>query len=355
MKNLICLAALLSALSASPQAHAVTLFVSPDGAQGFIIEGDNIGDAQLVEVTVDYDPSVLSHPRVSIQGGTVAESYDGTPGTLIFRADRGEEHAASFEAHLSFEKLADRPGGINSVTGTTRDLQGKSSSARSSMNLVCQQKGEDGTSDAAAQPAGDSAGEPGEAAGQAAFEAGEVAPAKGNSPAATEPSVLQRFEQYRGRRGLAEFAALFERSGNLALQEPPIALSDGKTPLRVTLVPSGADGETPDVGLSDAQLVSLERGSGSRWVVTALPNEGSSGSALLLKQGGNLAQYPLLVAAPLRMPKDLHQGNFLPALDAFLAEGAAGDKPSARSLREYTFTANFLAGQLVNLSGCGAR
>ena len=338
IQHTLLLAVLLSTLSA----HAgMTVFVSPNGTNGYILEGDNIGDAQLVEVALEYDPSVLSTPQVSTQSGTVVDLYDATPGTLRFSIDRGENLAAHFEAQLTFDRQGDAPGGIHSVTGSTRDAQGKSCAADSRMNLASSPREETQASDAG-QAAPATGGTPAQS---------EMAPSSagpGDDPAETWQSVLQRFEEYRGEQGGREFAALFERTGREPMtQEPLIALSDGKTPVSVTLRANPGAGNPPDFLLSDATLVTVGKGEGGRWVITLLPNKATSRASLILSTGTGPAEVPLLVAPPVRMPSGINEKSFLPALRAYLRDKAKeeGRVGAAQrdALNEYVFSANFLA------------
>jgi hypothetical protein len=347
MKKILPLFVLLLALSAPYSAGAgVTLFVSPDGDNGYILEGDNIGAAQVVEVAVQYDPSLLGSPQVSLQGATLVDIYDGTPGTLLFSADRGEEHPANFEAHLCFQRKAGGPGGLLSVSGSTRDSQGKSSSADASINLPAflSEQAQSGVSENG--PAAN-VGTDGEVGGSGTSNQSESQQSGAGEAAATYRSVLKLFEEYRGGRGLGELRALFERSDPRIMQEPPIALSDGNTPVRVALQVKTAEGRTPGFALRDADLVSVARDGEQGWVVTVLPNKGSSDVVLLLREGEELVEIPLLVAAPLSVPQEIDESNFPAALNAYLApkEGS----PRAEGLRTpashllYTFTANYLA------------
>jgi len=342
MRILLCRAVLLAALFSALPAGAMTLFVSPDGESGFTLEGDNAGDAQLVEVSVEYDPALLSDPQVSTLSGTLTDLYDATPGTLLFSVDRGENLAAPFEAHLGFLKQGKDPGGIRSVTGTTRDPQGKSAAADASLNLSPRQE--------PAESPGAGGQEPGGSGSPARSEKGPAVNGPGPLHELAGPCVLQRFEDFKGEQGIGAFASLFDRAGGeTVLQDPPIALSDGKTPVRVTLQAGPGAGELPALLVSDAKLVSVGRGEGGQWLITLLPNEGSGRTALILRGAEEAVEIPLVVAPPIPMPDGIDEKNFLPALRAYLdakaKERGEWNTPEQTPFDEYAFSANFLAGR----------
>jgi hypothetical protein len=321
--------ALLLLLCLTVPAAAVTLFVSPNGPDGFIIEGDNIGQDRIVEVHLSYDTAQLAGPNLEVQGATLSDLYDATPGTLFFVVDRGEEPAPVFEAHLRFRRIAEGSDGILSVAGQARDAQGKQSQAGSSLNLGTALRTEP-PDDAGAAPEGDTGQGPG---------CDLDATLPGSDGAAG--SVLRRFERYRGKRGVREFAELFARRDPRLSQEPAVALSDGKTPVKVTLTVTE---QVPDLVLDDAKLVVVEKGEGGSLLVTLLPNAGSNGVSLLVMQGGELVELPLVVAAPLEVARAVGETAFMPALEAFQAEQARCCPECSPALNDYRFTANYLAG-----------
>jgi hypothetical protein len=161
-------------------------------------------------------------------------------------------------------------------------------------------------------------------------------------------SVLQLFKDFRGERGLKAYVALFNPPPRRTYsQEPPVALSDGKTPVRVTLPAFPGSAGVPDVALFDARLVHLGRGEGSDWVITAIPNEGSWNARLIVKGAAKLMEIPLVTAPPVKMPKEITEGTFLPELDRFASRqrgSAQGeDVTTGNFYFAYVFTANYLA------------
>jgi hypothetical protein len=332
----ICLLGLLFALlNPSRSSAAITFIVTADGDKGFIIEGDDISATAHVEITVVYDSTMLKNPRVTVRGGTVANIMDSNPGTLIFEAVQGDDPGPSFVANLGFDKTGDSQGGIFSVTGKIMEQDGTISPSRTMANattpslLAWVSDNEETENSAATEETATSGIGPG------------MLMKTGNS-------VVQRFRDFRGERGLKAFVAVFERgSRDIPVQEPPVVLSDGKTSVRITLPLQLEDGDSPNIVLTDAKLVHLEKEGEKGWVITALPNEGTWSASLLIKVNEKIIELPLVVAPPVKIRKGITEKNFVAELDSFISDQVRAGKGEKDPLRyfpyEYVFTANYLA------------
>jgi hypothetical protein len=343
-RKYICLMGLLFALLCpAPSSAEITFYVRPDGDKGFIIEGDDIKVTEGVEITVVYDTTILAHPLVSLlQAGNVTNIDDSNPGTLVFNANQGDNPGPSLEAKLSFDKKKDIQGGIFSVSGKIIGPDGTITPSRILPNDPVTQSSSLLSADV-------NYGETASSSEQSA--AVEETATSGNRPdmfMKSMKSVLQRFKDFRGERGLRAFVALFERSPrDMLAQEPAIVLSDGKTPVRISLPLPLEEGDMPDIALSDAKLVHLENDCKKGWVITALPNEGTWNVHLLVKVDEKTIEFPLVVAPPVKIHDGITERNFVAELDRFIA-GQAGGKGENDPLLyipyEYIFTANYLAG-----------
>jgi hypothetical protein len=383
-RNNICLICLLLAtLCPMPSSAEITLFVSPDGDGAFIIEGDNIKDTENVEITVNYDSTILANPRVSLQGGTVTNIYDGIPGTLTFNSYRGDNISSSFEAHLAFDKKGDSQGGIISVKAITMEPDGTSSPSRSILNLpsppsssaqatetnrelfaasASEEKCDSRHEGDSCKEKTDGAQKIGAGTDTASNDEGTASsPEKSATTEETatagnrhdrlmnaEKSVLQRFKEFKGERGLKAFVALFEQSpSNMLVQEPPVILSDGKTPVRIRLGLLMKGGDSPNIALSDAKLVQLRKESEKGWVITVLPKEGTWNASLIIKIDEEIIEFPLVVAPPFKIKKCITERNFVAELDRFIFDQALISKgenvPPRQIPYEYVFTANYQA------------
>jgi hypothetical protein len=334
---------LLALLCPGTSSAQITFVVSADGDRGYIIEGDDISANATVDMTIQYDPNKLANPKATLDGGSVTDVYDSTPGLITFTGVQGEV-GPSVLMRLTFDKLAEDGQGLLSVNGTIREYNGATASSRIISNTPLFEN-------------------PAATAGDDAATAEENAPRPSSGPEmqlVSGGSVLQLFKDFRGERGLKAYVALFNPpSRRTYSQEPPVALSDGKTLVRVTLPAfPGSDG-APDVALSDARLVHLGRGEGSDWVITALPNEGSWNARLLVKSAAKLMEIPLVTAPPVKMPKDLTEGTFLHELDRFASKrrsSAQGEDVTTRNFYfAYVFTANYLATAQRRTPGAMAR
>jgi hypothetical protein len=327
---------LLLLLSPAPSFAEITLIVSPDGDKAFTIEGDDINLTAKVELSVVYDSTKLANPRVSVEGGTVTDLMDSNPGILSFVANQGSVPTPSFVAHLSFDRTGDSRGGIFSVTGKITEKDGTITPSSTMPN----------PSNPSILAWGSDVGET-----EPPVMTEETA-TSGNRPDMSmkaEKSVLQRFREFKGERGLKAFVALFERGPRDTLvQEPPVALSDGKNPVGIRLEMQQKGGGAPNIALSDAKLVHLWKEGEKGWVITALPNEGTWNARLIVEMDEKRIEFPLVVAPPVKIDKGINERNFVAELDRFISDRVGVDKeendPFRLILYEYFFTANYLAG-----------
>jgi hypothetical protein len=105
--------------------------------------------------------------------------------------------------------------------------------------------------------------------------------------------------------------------------------------------PDGA--HSTGIALSDATLLSKEARE-KDIVVTVLPSEGTWDARLVIVAGGEILDYPIVVAPPVDLIGVVNENNFLEALQVYIT----GRSPALRRknkiyLSEYIFTANYLA------------
>jgi hypothetical protein len=325
MRNGIRLMGLLLALLAPTQAIAgITMFVSPDGDGRFIVEGDNAQGVEAIDVMIGYDTASLANPRVETQGSIITDVYTGTPGILNVTVTR-EDPEATFELYLRFDKKGDSPGVIDYVSATARGTDGKNYAASSDLRALAPEPTSRANSGSAGAPAA------------------RIIDFDGR-----EKSVLQRFKEFKGEKGLEAFAALFRQGrGERIVQEPAIAFSDGKTPVVIRLQLQAEGKHSPDIALLDAKLVSVQKVNEKSWAITVLPGEGAWEARLALGTGTEMVDFPLVVAPLVKIQGGINDKNFLVALNKYLSDQAAG-RTSERGtfrqvLHEYIFTANCLA------------
>ncbi|MBJ6724231.1 hypothetical protein [Geomesophilobacter sediminis] len=332
VRKLLCLTGILLSLALPrPAAAQVTFYVGGDGEKSFIIEGDDIGARSEVELAIVYDTQNLANPKVSVEQGVVTDVSDSS-GTLIVKAEQGEDSTATFTVHLTFENKGVLPAQLFSVTGRIVEPDGtpvatKTLPASNPPLLQSFSRDEDAT---------------GGETGMSTYLADILR---------SERNVLQRFRNFKGKKGLTSYVALFDRMpGEGFVQDPPVALSDGQMSIRVLCTLDGAEMSAPDdIAVSDAKLVRLEKGDRKGWVVTVLPNPGAWDSSLIVKVNDKIFEFPLVVAPRVKVRKDLSDLEFLAELDRFNPELANLNKGEPiqyrHALLDYVFTANYLAGR----------
>jgi hypothetical protein len=112
-------------------------------------------------------------------------------------------------------------------------------------------------------------------------------------------SVLDRFKEYQGGRTPDAFVSLFEQDGtSWRRQDPPVALSDGKSVVRVTFISTPGNTTSSDVAVMGAKLISLKKYSDTTntWVAELVPEKGEYRASLAIFQGEVKMVYPLTIA-----------------------------------------------------------
>jgi len=161
-------------------------------------------------------------------------------------------------------------------------------------------------------------------------------------------SGLERFREFKEKKGLGEFTALFERRGAAGMvQEPAVALSDGKTPVRIRLELEPEEGTPPHIALTHAKLVSFRKAGDKGWIVTAVPDKAAWQACLTVREKGGTIEFPLVIAPSVDIPKGITEKNFTAALDTYVSARTACRQEEGERCRryfhEYVFTANYLA------------
>jgi hypothetical protein len=394
-----------------PAFAASMVTISPSGNGVFTVQGTGVDGAAALEITVTYDMATLADPRVvagPLIAGAMTAFNPNVPGTVRMVIIRLTPMSGSgVIATLTFDCKGSSPGKILSLSARVANAQGTPLPALVQVNnppdaattASDPSQGREFTSGRAdttqqkiapaiilaGQP--DKPGEP-----KAAPDAQEVkdpgdgsvlpepgrgereeptimarkadpVPMNGEATAAaqaSEPtifmhkSVLDRFKEYNGGRTPDAMVSLFDQNGIFwCRQDPPVALSDGKTVVRITFVSTPGNKTLSDIAIMGARLISLKPYSGNTntWVAELLPEKGAYRASLTVLQGEVRMVYPLTIA-PKTAPGGPQSGGIT---KAELARYFAGRGP-ARSTRsdadhdakydyldDYIMTANYLA------------
>jgi hypothetical protein len=348
-----------------------------------------------MDFTVTYDTSSLANPRV-VQGGLISGAVmvvnDKTPGSVrlgIIRVTPIQGNGVI--ATLTFDRKGSSPGKILSlavknftnVNGqpipvTARISNPAEAPADASGST---QKQDAGQAAGAVSPpaagvlvlplAGGVASEEKKDQTAAASQA-ETAPADDTAAAVKEPgassagpkgitaslepqkkkvqqfmSALERFRKHRKERTAKAFLSFFDQDEATGFrQEPPVALSDGKTSVKVFFVVPASGSTAPDFALRGAKLVSLKQDAdrSNTWVIEAKPDKGEYEASLMVSQSNVILEYPLTLAPKI----NLNDGS-RPVTDEDFSRYLSGKRRDLNGdgkqdyLDDYIFTANFIA------------
>ncbi|MFA7062471.1 MAG: cohesin domain-containing protein [Pedobacter sp.] len=171
-------------------------------------------------------------------------------------------------------------------------------------------------------------------------------PQKQVSPKSTSyKGVLENFRAYHGEKTLAILIALFNKKiAPTIRQEPVVAVSDGKTPVKIVAELKGVSDKSPNFALNGAKLVSLNMDDASIWIVETLPQANIMQASLTILTDKDIIEYPLTLVPPV--------DGISPAekdFEIFLSDnGAATPKRDLNGdgkrdyLDDYFYTAHYL-------------
>ncbi len=182
-------------------------------------------------------------------------------------------------------------------------------------------------------------------------------PAKNQVPESRPPAPpavvsykanIENFRTYRGEKSPAIFTALINRDISPTIhQDPLIALSDGKTTLKITVRFRPGNESSPNFALTNAMLISLKKdpASSSGWIIEALPRTNTTKARLTILTSSELVECPLNLAPPVT-GVSATETDFI----AFLKD--SGTSPPKHDLNgdgrhdyqdDFIYTANYLA------------
>ena len=159
--------------------------------------------------------------------------------------------------------------------------------------------------------------------------------------------VMQYFAGYKGERIAKSFISLFaEASVPAFLQEPQIALSDGKSVIRLKFMIKSPGEETPRYILHGGSLKGVPKaGEDGYFSVDILPKKGAYDVKLTAIYGERLYEFPLTVA-PVITPVIAKEKKFsLADFDKYLAKGAKFDLNNDKKfdyVDDFIYTANYI-------------
>jgi hypothetical protein len=353
-------------------ADLVRMSIQPNGKGSFVLTGENVVGVQELDIEIEYDFRLLENPYALVNGGDLTQINADTPGKLFISIFRPVADPI-LQVIINFDAKTDRAGGIDQISAISRRMtkwpSGPDEDLPSSSDGADTGPAEAAAGGSSTTRSGGSALEdlvpivksdavPDENGGISRISAptGAVSSSGAYNKVLTEEmitliheekNVLQRFKQFNGKKGLRSFAALFGRSdGYRVVQEPPIAISDGKTPVTIKMEMQPEGLRTAGIALADVTLISNEA-NGKGIVITVLPSEGTWDARLVIVAGQDILGYPLVVAPPVNLAEGITESNFIDALDAYISNQSSTFRRADRLyISEYIFTANYLADML---------
>ena len=391
-------------------AFGAILSISSSGNGIFVLQGLGLADVAGIDATISYDTATLANPRVS-QGGLIAGAMmvpnTNSPGTIRIAIVTTQKISGNGPvASIRFDKKGDSSGTILSLNAKMISANGVSLPVQTQVNNPAAESvpsdtikttGSTDTTTQTSRSAPDNTSTasgskylgqsgvnlPSEAGGtiqqEQAPEASpnQVLPEENEMralPPATESQserkdshpqvfaaasekkfivykgVLDRFRDYKGEKTPESLVALFAAEAMPGVsQDPGIALSDGKTSVKVIIRLPVTGKETPNFALKGAKLITMKM-DGDAWVIEALPDRKEYQAAITVLNNGSMMEIPLTVAPP--MDVNIFSAGSLGEAEfrLFLKERGTEKAPrfdlnsdgERNYIDDYIFTANFI-------------
>ena len=357
--------------------------VSSIGGGNFQIEGAGIEGAAAFDLSLSYDASVLSNPRVavgSLVAGGMMETNANTLGVLRMAIIRVMPVNGNGQiAAVSFNQNGANLGKVYSLTAKLFDINGQPQRVATQIINATEPSAKalptatptttiasnnTTSSDEERQPVDlpvKSASETQPVSlNQPELPSGVESESISASPAKVaaveqiiiHKSVLDRFKEYAGKRSIETFSELFNRPVSAECnQNPPVVLSDGKSQVKALLT-STTGAELTSFDVTAAQLISVKENPNNvnAWIANLLPEKGSISASIAFKQGANAVVCPLTIAPQANI--DFDQSESITDADVRLYFSTRKSKKSFRFdlnqdgkrdyLDDYIFVANYL-------------
>jgi hypothetical protein len=376
---------------------AATVTVSPSGNGQFTVQGNGFSGVEAIEINIQYDTTALANPRIT-QGDLISGMpmvTSSTPGLLHYAGTDPFPKVRSGSgslATISFDTVGNSSANVAAAI-TLRDLNGSVLPVQTKVatgTAVRSGSGSGSGSDNSLSSGAVATPPPAAAIATANStyldtvtmpETGTTPMAKINEDTSPEKiqkqtsdaaaketaqqaatkeksapvtgSVLEQFRVFQGEKSPQSLIALFRSAMAGNSQQPRLALSDGKTNVKVFVNLAATSKSEPEFAMKEATLVSLNKSGDSAWVVELLPNKGSLEAAVIVLVDGKMAELPLTVAPPLAADPKTGEAKALTEADfaAFLKQRGTGDGAGSGQnsggkreyIDDYIYTANFLA------------
>jgi hypothetical protein len=380
---------------------AATVSVTASGNGIFAIQGLGLENVGGIDVTLTYDTSTLANPRFSagdLIAGALSQVNAQVPGMVRLAIIRiAPMQGTGVIGTLTFDRKGSSPGKVLSVTASFAINDGKNdnmvpvatklpdsgdagasgSSANQNTNPNAGAAASGGsqtlpaggavvlggglvqaqTTDQAASASSGTAPQSEEPRDIAKASSGGLSADAGGMTVSLEPSkkkvqqfrsVLDRFKKYRGERTAKALLSLFEQGeANGFTQDPAVALSDGKSVVKIMFVVPASGTAAPDFALRGARLLSVKKDPerSNTWLIEAQPEKGEYAASLIVSQGSVSLEYPLTLAPRIEPGQNKAETMTDADLNAYLSGKRRDVNGDGKRdyLDDYIFTANYIA------------
>jgi hypothetical protein len=162
-----------------------------------------------------------------------------------------------------------------------------------------------------------------------------------------QTSILERFGTYRGERTPAALMGLFDNESMIGCrQDPPVALSDGRSVVRFVFISAPGTRTSSDIAVMGAKLLSLKRDpdNTNTWIIDLLPDQGAYQASVAVPLGELKMIYPLVVAPKIDIRPVRGKTLTMADFDRYLKEQGRDLNKDGKLdvLDDFIFTANYL-------------
>jgi hypothetical protein len=347
--------------STLPALAVPTLTISSSGNGVFVLQGNDFQAVGGVQLTIRYDTTTLTNPRVTKGALATAAAIfmpnTNNPGVIIMgMIDPNGVSGSGVLATINFDLPGSSPGVIQSLTADMIDSSSKKIASQVQVINPAAAPGSPGAPtgtasgsstapiisatpgvpfQAAPPPATATSPAPGlvlstpspvpaeaeKPMAQPILEppappipAGDLKPqpetaiekaqpagaptAKSQPTHVVHQSVLERFRTFTGGRTPQSLTDIFTTHSMPGIrQEPAIGLADGVSKVRLT-VTTQASRTAPNFSLQNARLVSLKMEESNAWLIELLPAKGAHTATLTMIHDGSETEIPLTVVPP---------------------------------------------------------
>jgi len=376
-------------------ASGASLLVSSSGGGVYSLQGVGLVNAAGIDVTITYDSTTLSNPHV-VRGGLISGAMvavnPNSPGVIRLAAVKnGTMEGTGVIATISFTTVEGGSGKILSMGASIIDSNGSQLGVQTQvLNPVSGYDAQDtsaasGNSSSVSGGSGQTYLDPagGALPSEPGLSANRESSSDNNSSQTETPlhdtgdtetvadvdketdtsttsadtgkdvvykSVLAYFSEYTGKRNFKAFKDLFSKGSMPGIrQEPQVALSDGKTIVKVSILLPSVGEKAPHFTVKKAKSISLKT-VGKSCVIEVLPDKNAYDSSIVVLNNGVTTEIPLAVAPPMNVDISNVDAAIEYEADSSVKRGGSSGKPRLNKkrigalnyMKDYVLTANYI-------------